>query len=280
MARADHLITADRLAEELMSAGAPVLLDVRWRLEAPDGRAEYDAGHLPGAIYVSLDESLSATHVDDPRAGRHPLPSPEVFEHTVRGWGMDAATPVVVYDDNAGVGAARAWWLLRWAGVGSVRVLDGGLQAWRRAGGEITAEAPEPVQPSSFTISPGSLPVLDADAVAGLAEAGTVLDARPGERFRGESEPLDPRAGHIPGAVSAPASANTADGRFLAEDELRSHYEGLGALGGDVGLYCGSGVAACHDALALATLGVEAALYPASWSGWSNDPERPAATGA
>lgn len=337
MAREDHLITVDRLAEELMSAAPPVLLDVRWTLQQPDGSADYAVGHVPGAHYVSLDEDLADHgpdhgadgstangHAADPTAGRHPLPSPASFEQTVRGWGIDAGTPVVVYDDNSGLGAARAWWLLRWAGVGNVRLLDGGFGAWRAAGRPVSTEAPEAPVPSDFDIAPDSLPVLDADAVAERARSGIVLDARAPERYRGEAEPLDPQAGHIPGALNAPATDNTRNGFFLPEEELRAAYRALGVLdgpdaegreadgagsdgggldgggpesagsdgagsdgndpagsdaGSPVGVYCGSGVTACHDVFVLSMLGVGAALFPPSWSGWSNDPDRPVATG-
>lgn len=316
MAREDHLITVERLAEELMSAAPPVLLDVRWTLQQPDGSADYAAGHVPGAHYVSLDEELAdhrTAHPAEgnaagPTAGRHPLPSAATFEQTVRRWGIDAGTPVVVYDDNAGLGAARAWWLLRWAGVGNVRLLDGGFGAWRAAGRPVSTDIPELPDPSAFDIAPGSLPVLDADEVADRARTGIVLDARAPERYRGETEPLDPQAGHIPGARNAPAADNTEGGFFRPEDELRAIYRELGVLPGTdredgsgtgadrtdpagadaggsdpsspVGVYCGSGVTACHDAFVLSMLGVEAALFPPSWSGWSNDPDRPVATGA
>ncbi|MFB9775465.1 sulfurtransferase [Brevibacterium otitidis] len=292
MSRADHLITADRLAAERMSASPPVLLDVRWSLQQPDGSAEFAAGHIPGALYVSLDDDLTGVS-DDARDGRHPLPSPTQFEQTVRGWGIDAATPVVVYDAGPGLGAARAWWLLRWAGVGNVRLLDGGYAAWTRADHEVeagsAADAAAEVSASAFEIKPGQLPLTDADGIAELAESGTVIDARAEERYAGESEPMDPRAGHIPGALSAPATGNLSDGMFLEEDGLKQRFAALGidvenGSGGEggqepVGVYCGSGVTACHNALALATLGVDAALYAPSWSGWSSDENRPAATG-
>lgn len=285
MSRADHLITVEQLASELMSASPPVLLDVRWSLQQPDGSAEFAAGHVPGALYVSLDGELSGAS-DDPRDGRHPLPRPEQFELTVRSWGIDAATPVVVYDAGPGLGAARAWWLLRWAGVGNVRLLDGGYAAWTQAGNDVAAgsaeEAAAEVTASAFEVRPGQLPVTDADGIAELAASGTVIDARAPERYSGETEPMDSRAGHIPGALCAPATGNLAAGRFLDEDGLRQRFAELGVGDGDggaVGVYCGSGVTACHNALALATLGIESVLYPPSWSGWSSDDQRPAATG-
>lgn len=279
MAREDHLVTVARLAEELAGESPPVLLDVRWTLLKPDGRDEYVAGHLPGARYVSLEESLSDPEESDPTAGRHPLPRPEQLEQTIQRLGIRGDTPVVAYDDASGFGAARAWWVLRWAGLPSVRVLDGGLAAWREAGLPLETQTPPSPQPSDFALSPGSLPVLDADDVESLAERGTLLDARAGGRFRGESEPMDLKAGHIPGAKNAPATENLSAGRFKQTEELRARYETLGAGDGPVGAYCGSGVTACHDILALAIADIDAALFPASWSGWSQDEDRPVATG-
>lgn len=278
MNRSDVLITADELLARLADDGStPRLLDVRWTLQKPDGRDDFAAGHIPGAIYVDLDTELAAHSESDPTAGRHPLPSAAAFQEQVRAWGIDQLTDVVVYDDYSGQGAARAWWLLQWAGM-KARVLDGGLTAFVAAGGELATGAGDPVQPSTVTITPDSLPVIDADAAS--AWTGVLLDARAGERFRGEVEPLDAKAGHIPGATNAPASENTADGRFLDEASLRARFAARGALDQPVGVYCGSGVSACHNALALASLGIETSLYPASWSGWSSDPDRPVETGA
>ncbi|MDN5660906.1 MAG: sulfurtransferase, partial [Brevibacterium aurantiacum] len=255
MNRSDVLITADELLARLADDGStPRLLDVRWRLQKPDGRDDFAAGHIPGAVYVDLDTELAAHSETGPTAGRHPLPSAEAFQEQVRAWGIDQLTEVVVYDDNSGQGAARAWWLLQWAGM-TARVLDGGLNAFVAAGGELATGPSEPVQPSTVTITPDSMPVIDADAAS--AWTGVLLDARAGERFRGETEPLDAKAGHIPGAKSAPASENTADGKFLDEEALRSRFSSLGALDQPVGVYCGSGVSACHNALVLASLGVE-----------------------
>jgi thiosulfate/3-mercaptopyruvate sulfurtransferase len=174
--------------------------------------------------------------------------------------------------------AARAWWLLRDAGVGDVRVLDGGLAAWRRAGLPLEAGDVEAVR-GDVLLTPGRLPVLDADGAAGFA--GSLLDARAGERYRGEVEPIDPRAGHIPGAVSAPTAGNLdAEGRFLSPEALRARFTSLGVdLDGPVAAYCGSGITASHEVLALAVAGIDAALFPGSWSAWSSDPSRPAATG-
>jgi thiosulfate/3-mercaptopyruvate sulfurtransferase len=253
-----------------------VLLDVRWRLDVPDGRPAYRAGHLPGAVYVDLDTELAGAPA--PLRGRHPLPEPADLEAAARRWGVRQDSVVVAYDDLGGMSAARAWWLLRDAGLTDVRVLDGGLAAWRRAALPLEEGDVVPV-PGDVRLTPGHLPVLDTDGAA--AFPGALLDARAGERYRGEVEPVDPRAGHIPGALSAPTAGNLdADGRFLPPEALRRRFAALGVdLDGPVAAYCGSGVTASHELLALAVAGVDAALYPGSWSAWSNDPSRPAATG-
>ncbi|WP_349828135.1 sulfurtransferase [Brevibacterium litoralis] len=283
-AREEVLVTAGDLATLRDMGMCPVLLDVRWSLavpgSAPQTRADYEAGHIPGSLYVDLGRDLADHTETDPRAGRHPLPTPAQFQETVRGWGLETDTPVVVYDDNASQGAARCWWLLKWAGFTHVRVLDGGLSAWTGAGGDLSTEESEPV-PSQVPITPGSMPTLDADAVAALAQdaAATVLDARAPERYRGDTEPLDPQAGHIPGARNAPVTDNVDGQMFRSGEELAGIYGSHGALEGPVGVYCGSGVTASLDVLSLHLLGVDAALYPGSWSAWSNDPARPVATG-
>ncbi|MCL9797912.1 sulfurtransferase, partial [Frankia sp. AgKG'84/4] len=215
-------------------------------------------------------------------AGRHPLPEVADLQAAARRWGLRAGQPVVVYDDNGGLSAARAWWLLRWAGVTDVRILDGALAAWRDAG--LPLETGEIIPaPGDVELSAGHLPVLDADDAAALARDGVLLDARAPERYRGEVEPIDPRAGHIPGARSASTGENLdAAGRFLSPADLRARFAALGvpAGTGGVGVYCGSGVTAAHEIAALAVAGVDAALYPGSWSAWSSDPARPVATGA
>ncbi|GCD34322.1 sulfurtransferase [Streptomyces chrestomyceticus JCM 4735] len=272
------LITAAGLADALASGTPPVLLDVRYRLGGPPGRPEYEAGHLPGAVYVDLDDELAGPPGP---AGRHPLPDLDAFAGTMRRAGVSADRPVVVYDGAQGWSAARTWWLLRYTGHPSVRVLDGGLAAWTASGGALSTEEPAPA-PGDFTAAPGALPLLTADEAAALARRGVLLDARAGERYRGEVEPIDRVAGHIPGALSAPTTENlAADGTFLPPAELAARFTALGATAdAEVGVYCGSGVSAAQEVLALAVAGVPAALYVGSWSEWSGDPARPVATGA
>ncbi|MCJ1680377.1 sulfurtransferase [Streptomyces sp. APSN-46.1] len=274
-------MTAILSASELMSALAgprpPVLLDIRWQLGGPDQRPAYEAGHIPGAVYVDLERELAGPAGS---GGRHPLPDPEAFGAVMRRAGVSADTPVVVYDGGLGWAAARAWWLLRWTGHAEVRVLDGGLAAWTAAGGAVSADAPSPVE-GDFKPAPGAMGLLDADEAAALARSGLLLDARAGERYRGEVEPIDRVGGHIPGAVSAPTSENVGpDGRFLPADALRARFTELGATGDTrVAVYCGSGVSGAHEVLALDVAGVPAALYAGSWSEWSSNPARPVATG-
>jgi thiosulfate/3-mercaptopyruvate sulfurtransferase len=255
-----------------------LLLDVRWQLGDPHGADHYRAGHLPGAVFVDLDAELAGT--PGGTAGRHPLPSPEAFQAAARSWGLRQGQPVVVYDDNGGLSAARAWWLLRWAGHDDVRLLDGGLGAWRAAGLDVEV-GEQRATPGDVVLGSGHLPVLSADDAALVARDGLLLDARAPERFRGEVEPIDPRAGHVPGAVSAPTGENlAADGRFLSTEQLRERFAALGAQDQTIGAYCGSGVTAAHQVLALAVAGWDAALFAGSWSAWSNDPDRPVAVGA
>jgi thiosulfate/3-mercaptopyruvate sulfurtransferase len=257
------LITAGELATVLDDV---VLLDVRWKLGGPPGHPEFLEGHIPGAVYVDLDTEL-ATH-GAPTEGRHPLPSLIKLQDAARRWGVRRDRPVVIYDNWMNMAAARAWWLLRWAGVEDVRLLDGALSAWEGPleTGDVVPE------PSDIELSGGGLPTLELDRVAAFAGRGVLLDARAGERFRGEVEPMDPKAGHIPGARSAPTTENLGpDGRFLAPEALRERFVALGADGSQpVGVYCGSGVSAAHEVLALELAGVEAALYAGSWSQWSN----------
>ncbi|MDR6167222.1 thiosulfate/3-mercaptopyruvate sulfurtransferase [Microbacterium paludicola] len=279
------LTTAAELHTALVAGrypdGGPVrVLDVRWWLDRPDGRPAFRAGHIPGARYADLDTQL-AEHGEPPQ-GRHPLPSPETLQAAVRDWGIDGGDTVVVYDDVANLASGRAWWVLRDAGIADVRVLDGALAAWTDAGFDLEEGDAPAVRPGTAVVSPGTLPMLGIDDVLAFARTGLLLDARAGERFRGEVEPMDPRAGHIPGAVSAPTTQNNDDaGRFRSPDELRERFAALGAEpGATVGVYCGSGVSAAHEAIALSLAGYRPVLYPGSWSQWSQHPDRPAATGA
>lgn len=262
-----------------VTADRPVVLDVRWRLAGPSPAELYATGHLPGAVAVDLDRDLAAPAGDRSR-GRHPLPEPAALQAALRRWGIRDGGAVVAYDDADGTSAARAWWLLRWAGVPGVRVLDGGLAAWVAAGGTLTTEVPV-VAAGDVEVRPGGMPVLDAGGAAAVAAGGVLLDARAEARYRGEVEPVDPVAGHIPGARSAPTGGNVeADGRFRAPEQLRDRFAALGvAPDRPVGAYCGSGVTAAQEVLALEVAGVSAALYPGSWSEWVADPTRPVATG-
>jgi thiosulfate/3-mercaptopyruvate sulfurtransferase len=271
------LIAAAELAPALSDHR---LLDVRWTVQEPDSRDAYLAGHIPGAVFVDLDTELSDHSVTG--QGRHPLPTPTALQAAARRWGVNAGDPVVVYDDWSGQAAARAWWLLRAAGVANVRILDGGWAGWRRAGLPVQSGDIVPAPGTLVVDTLGHLPVADADSVArqAFSDRYRLLDARSGARYRGEEEPLDARAGHIPGAVSAPTADNLgADGTFLPAADLRDRFGALDIGDRAVTVYCGSGVTATHQIAALAIAGIDAALYPGSWSEWSSQPERPVATG-
>ncbi|MCL1899896.1 MAG: sulfurtransferase [Promicromonosporaceae bacterium] len=347
--RAEVFIDVPQLAAALRAGHPPTLLDVRWAL-APkgqtfDGAAEYAAGHLPGAAYVDLERHLAAPA--SPAGGRHPLPDADEFIAWVTSCGITTSSQVVVYDGTEGTSAARAWWLLRYFNVPGVRILDGGYRAWVAAGlpietgpplgGGAPAAAGTPGQTSGVAghgpspgLTPGHMPVIDADTAAALAadSDGLLIDARAPERFTGATEPIDPQAGHIPGAVNVPTAQNTgAHGLFKAAREIRELYAAAGlravvaawpvraqaaaalraadqpaapravaspsapeppateqpptqaAPAQRVAVYCGSGVTAAQDIAALASIGVEAALYPGSWSQWCGDPRRPVAVG-
>ena len=256
----------------------PVLLDVRWKLGGPPGPEEYAKGHLPGAVFVDLDADLAAPARSG--SGRHPLPDLDDLQAAMRRWGIDPGDWVIAYDDAGGTSAARAWWLLRWAGLEQVAVLDGGLAAWVSVGGALSTETPDPA-PGDVVVRPSALAVLDADEVLDVAARGVLLDARSAERYRGEVEPVDPVAGHIPGARSAPTTENLSRaGTFADASALDVRFSALGVRPDvPVGVYCGSGVTAAHEVLALAVIGIDAALYPGSWSAWISDPTRPVAVG-
>jgi thiosulfate/3-mercaptopyruvate sulfurtransferase len=252
------------------------LLDVRWQLTDGAQPDLYASGHIPGAAFVDLDRDLAAPPGS---GGRHPLPTAEDFERAMRGVGVYKDRPVVVYDDADGVAAARAWWLLRYFGHTQVAVLDGGLGAWLAAGRPLVEGDEMPEHPGDFKARPGGMPVIDATEAGELAARGVLIDARAPERYRGESEPIDPVAGHIPGARNRPMERNLGrDGRFLDRAQLAEELADL--AGSEVGTYCGSGITAAHTVLALELAGIGGvALYPGSWSEWVTDPERPVATG-
>jgi len=275
-AREQVLTSAPELADLIESGDPLTILDVRWRLDEPDGHPAYLEGHIPGAVYVSLEDELS-DHTRGDR-GRHPLPSGPDLQTAARRWGIRQDVPVVVYDDWNRAGSARAWWVLTAAGLTNVRILDGGLAAWLSAGGALEA-GPLTPQPGNVTVPhsdlyAGALPTLTAEqCVGGL----TLLDARAPERFRGEVEPVDAVAGHIPGARNLPSGVVLAsDGTFLDDAALQKLLSDRG-IDDPVGAYCGSGVTASITVAALAAVGVEAALFPGSWSEWSSDPGRPVA---
>ncbi|QGN56984.1 sulfurtransferase [Nostocoides sp. HKS02] len=273
------LLSAVNLLDLLATGAEPVLVDVQWNLTAaggPPGRDLYAAAHLPGAHHVDLDAELAGPPGP---GGRHPLPTAQAVQAALRRCGAHDDSAIVVYDQGLSFAAARAWWVLRHFGARDVRVLDGGLAAWVAAGGATTTEAPPP-RDGSFEAHAGGMPVLDAAGAQALARDGVLLDARSPERYRGETEPIDPVAGHIPGARNAPTldTANP-DGTFLPGERLRELFSRTGIRPGDrVGSYCGSGVSAAHQVLALHEAGIEAALYVGSWSDWITDPTRPVAT--
>ncbi len=282
----DLLVPPSWLAQHLRDPSLQVV-DVRW---SPQGgivaarRTFEEDGHIPGAIFVDLDRHLSATPAGDER-GRHPLPEPEAFAASMAGLGVDERMDIVVVDDVQGSVAARLWWMLSVTGR-SVAMLDGGLKTWIEEGRDL--ERGPGSQPARGTFHPAMWPVdriVDADAVELTIRVGSapVIDVRAAERFRGEVEPLDPVAGHIPGAVNAPWPGNLdpGTGRFLDPQELRRRYEALGVTGDAAIVHCGSGVTSCHSLLALRLAGFgDARLYEGSWSGWVSDPDRSVATGS
>jgi thiosulfate/3-mercaptopyruvate sulfurtransferase len=280
------LISAAELLRQLHGSTPPALLDCSFDLADPDaGERAWRAGHLPGAHYMHLDRDLAGDKYDAAGRfrGRHALPERGVFAQRLGQLGITPASSVVCYDAQGGPYAARAWWLLRWMGHDDVAVLDGGVAAWREAGGTLTAAIAILRAAAPYPTHAAAMPTIEADAL--LARLGRVqlIDARAGERFRGEVEPLDRAAGHIPGARHRFFRDNLApDGRFKSAAVLRTEWAPLlaGAHAGQLVQQCGSGVTACHNLLALAHAGLgDSVLYPGSWSEWSADPARPLATG-
>ncbi|WP_327151850.1 sulfurtransferase [Nocardia sp. NBC_01329] len=281
--RAEVFTTAGELADALAS-GAPVtLLDVRWRLDRPDGREDYRAGHLPGAVYVDLDRALSDHSVTG--RGRHPLPDGAALQRDLRSWGVRDGVPVVIYDDWNRAGSSRAWWVLTAAGLRDVRILDGGLAAWRESGGRLdsgdTTPTPGDVTVTRPDLYSGARGVVTAEELADIVADGTLVDVRAPERYRGEDEPVDPVAGHIPGAVNVPATALLDEsGRFRPDEEVLARYPGSDPSSPEpLAVYCGSGVTAAIAVAALTAAGREASLFPGSWSQWSGDASNPVEVG-
>jgi len=268
------LISTVELAGRLDEPGL-VVCDVRWYLTDPyRGRREYDVAHIPGAVFVDLHTELAGTV----GGGRHPLPTTYEFAAHLSRLGIARDDTVVAYDSAGGAVASRLWWMLRSIGHGRVLVLDGGYQAWEQAGQPTTDIAIARV-PTGYPVVEGWSGIVDADDVADLVEDGTTLiDARAADRYRGEVEPIDQKAGHIPGAINRPHLDNLdTDGRHRSASELAERFADVGSA---PVVYCGSGVTACHELLAMSIAGItDARLYPGSWSDWSSQPDRPIATG-
>ena len=280
--RNKHFVSAGELGNH-QNDPEWVIVDCRFDLMRPGaGRQAYDAGHIPGAVYADLDRDLASPAADDGSGGRHPLPDPNEFSRLLASWGVGPDSVVAAYDNAGGAVAARLWWLLRWLGHERVAVLDGGLDAWVAADGALSTEIPQPI-PANFEPRPGSMPVIDAGAVAaGLNDRDfMLLDARDVKRFNGRSEPIDAIAGHIPGAFNTPYLDNLGAVKcFRPLTEINAYYR---ARIGDrsmesVACMCGSGVTACHTLLALESAGMHgAALYVGSWSDWISSGQRPVA---
>ena len=271
------LLDCHELAAQLATEDRPLVLDVRWTLGGPSGAGDYRNGHIPGAHFVDLDRELSAP----PGPGRHPLPDPAAFSEAMRRHGVDHSRLVVAYDAATGTSAARAWWLLRYFGHPNVALLDGGYAAWVATGLPVDEGDDRDPSPGDFDARPGGMPLLDAGGAAAIARSGVLVDARAPERFRGETEPVDPVAGHIPGAINFPAQrTENPDGTLLSPGELRRRYAAAGIEPSTpVAVYCGSGVVATEGVFAMGLAGIDAALYAGSWSEWITDPNRPVEVG-
>ncbi|KQQ67182.1 sulfurtransferase [Microbacterium sp. Leaf320] len=272
-----NFVSVDEL-NELRASETPVrVIDVRWRLDRPDGHAEYLRGHIPGAVYVPLSTEL-ATH-GEPSEGRHPLPSTQTLQDAARRWGVNRGDLVVAYDDAKGLSASRAWWLLRQGGV-DVRVLDGGIGSWTAAGLPVATDDVK-VEPGDVVLDEIGADAISIDEAASFPEHGVLLDVRAPERYRGDHEPLDPIGGHIPGALNLPMAAHlNPEGKILDVHTLQATFADVGVTEGTpVAAYCGSGITAAHTALVLDEAGIEAKVFPGSWSQWSNTPGRAVAVG-
>jgi thiosulfate/3-mercaptopyruvate sulfurtransferase len=277
------LISVDQLAAA-RNAQAPLVLDCSFELtDLGAGERAYAAGHIPGAVYVHLERTLSAAK--NGRNGRHPLPTREAFAQAMAALGIDDTTQVVAYDNAGGMYASRLWWMLRWAGHRAAAVLDGGIAAWKAAGQPLSSEVPAARPRGNFSLRPSLVQTVDYEAVKANIDSRQklVLDARAPDRFRGENETLDPIGGHIPGARNRLFRDNlAADGRFKAPAQLRAEFDAItgGRPADQLVAQCGSGVTACHNLLAMEVAGLAGAtLYPGSWSEWSAQPGAPIATG-
>ncbi|MGY0218854.1 sulfurtransferase [Endozoicomonadaceae bacterium StTr2] len=279
----DCLIEAEELASALEQQQRLVILDTRFSLmDKTAGYQAWQQAHIPGAVYAHLDDQLSSPVISGV-TGRHPLPNPEQLARLLGTWGIDQETPVVIYDHGgAAMAAARAWWLLRWLGHSKVRVLHEGMSGWLKRELPLSSELAA-VEPKPFAASEQTVMLAEADEIAASLDNGSIrlLDARGPARFRGEEEPIDPVAGHIPGAVCVPfTDCYDADGRFLSATALKQLFGEAIAGAEDIVCYCGSGVTACNLQLAMAVAGLpEARLYAGSWSHWITDLSRPVATG-
>ena len=274
------LVTARELIEDVSKLPTPVILDVRWQLGDGRGREHYWSGHIPGAQYVDLPTQLAGAR--NVREGRHPLPSHHDFEEALRRAGVDNDSRVVVYDDLGNTSAARAWWLMRWAGKQDVYLLDGGLKAWIAEGEDLAVGPGNPVERGDFTFDHDAMRTVDIDEAAAWPERGVLLDVRAPDRYYGRTEPIDSRAGHIPGAINLPTSSFLDErGKFLPPERLREIFAEVGVTSGrETVVYCGSGIHACHALAAMEVAGLEAGrLFPGSWSQWSADRSRPIALG-
>ena len=271
-----QLITPAEL-DDLLPRSTVRVLDVRYRLDQPDGSADHLEAHIPGAVYVDLETELSRH--GRPGDGRHPLPPTDALQAAARRWGVNDGDTVVIYDDARSLGASRAWWLLTRSGVADVRLLDGGLRAWIDAGLPLDTGPVVPT-PGTVTLHPVAEPVLSIDDAAALPATGVLIDVRAAERYRGETEPIDPVAGHIPGAVNLPTGVYMEGERFRDASTLRDLFAGVGVgRGTDTAAYCGSGVTAAQAVFAAELAGLDLRIYPGSWSQWSNTLGRPVATG-
>jgi len=277
--RSRVLLTPAQL-RQLQEDGADVIVLAVQSTNPYTGAPSIRDRRVPGAIDAEAYTDFQSP--SSPDGGARPLPDIATLQQAARRWGLRPEATIVVYDGDRSMVAARAWWVLRWAGLPDVRVLDGGLPAWLAAGLPVDERAPRPL-PSTIVLSPGHMLELDADGAAGLARSGVLLDARIRPNYiGGPTPPGQPARGHIPGAISAPAPDNVTDyGNFAESDVLRAMYGALGADGSrPVGAYCGAGMSAAHSVLAMAAIGIEAAMYPGSWSQWAADPSRPVVRGA